>query len=162
LNEAILRQSPNQSCTVTYGRLELKPEGGARLTLSVGGHPLPLVLRADGRVEPVGRPGALLGVLPEPDLADSTAELAPGDSLVLYTDGLTEAYAPGRIVKRAGLVAALQSCSGGSASAIASGIQQTVLGAGPAEPRDDIVLLVLRVPERRAAATPRQLATSAP
>jgi integral membrane sensor domain MASE1 len=162
LNDAILRQSPNQSCTVVYGQLELKPADGVRLTLSVGGHPLPLVLRADGRVEQVGRPGTLLGVLPEPELADSSAELAPGDSLVLYTDGLTEAYAPGRIVKRAALVAALQSCGGRSASAIASSIQQTVLGAGPAEPRDDIVLLVLRVPERRAAAKPRQLAVSAP
>ena len=122
------------------------------MTLSVGGHPLPLVLRADGGVEQVGHPGTMLGVLPEPELADHTADLAPGDALILYTDGLTDAYAPGRIVKRAGLVAALESCAGQSATEIASGLQEAALGGGGnAEPRDDVVLLVLRVPERRAA-----------
>ena len=155
LNDAIRRQSPDQSCTVACGRLDVDGADGAQVTLSVGGHPLPLVLRADGRVEPVGRPGTMLGVLPDPELADQTASLAPGDALVLYTDGLTDAYAPGRIVKRAGLVAALESCARRSATEIASGLQEAVLGGGAGEPRDDIVLLVLRVPERRARAYPR-------
>jgi integral membrane sensor domain MASE1 len=155
LNDAIRRQSPEQSCTVACGRLEVDGVNGARVTLSVGGHPLPLVLRADGRVEPLGQPGTMLGVLPDPQLADQTADLAPGDALVLYTDGLTDAYAPGRIVKRAGLVAALESCAGRSATEIASGIQEAVLGVVEAEPRDDIVLLVLRIPERRAGPHPR-------
>jgi integral membrane sensor domain MASE1 len=155
LNDAILRQAPDQSCTVACGRIDLKPVNGARLTLSVGGHPLPLVLRADGSVEQIGQPGTMLGVLPDPDLADHTADLAPGDALILYTDGLTDAYAPGRIVKRAGLVAALESCAGRSATEIATGLQEAVLGARKAEPRDDIVLLVLRVQERSAGANPR-------
>ncbi len=150
LNDAILRQSPDQSCTVACGRIDLKPADGARVTLSMGGHPLPLVLRAGGWVEQVGQPGTMLGVLPEPELADHTADLAPGDALILYTDGLTDAYAPGRIVKRAGLVAALESCAGRSATKIASGLEEAVFGAGEAEPRDDIVLLVLRVRERPA------------
>jgi serine phosphatase RsbU (regulator of sigma subunit) len=155
LNDAIRRQSPDQSCTVACGRLDVDGADGAQVTLSVGGHPLPLVLRADGRVEPVGQTGTMLGVLPDPELADQTASLAPGDALVLYTDGLTDAYAPGRIVKRAGLVAALESCARSSATEIASGLQDAVLGGGAGEPRDDIVLLVLRVPERRARAYPR-------
>jgi integral membrane sensor domain MASE1/serine phosphatase RsbU (regulator of sigma subunit) len=154
LNDAIRRQSPDQSCTVACGRIDLKPADGARVTLAVGGHPLPLVLRADGWVEPVGEPGTMLGVLPHPRLADHSADLAPGDTLILYTDGLTDAYAPGRIVKRAGLVAALESCAGRSAMEIASGLKEAVLGAGEAEPRDDIVLLVLRVRKGPAAANP--------
>jgi hypothetical protein len=155
LNDAILRQSPEQSCTVVCGRIDLKQADGARVTLSVGGHPLPLVLRADGVVEQLGRPGTLLGVLPDPDLADHTADLAPGDALILYTDGLTDAYAPGRIVKRAGLVAALESCAGRSANEIAGGLEATILGPGEgAEPRDDIVLLVLRVAPSAGANPP--------
>ena len=124
------------------------------MTLSVGGHPLPLALRADGRVESLGKPGTLLGFVPNPELADYAAELAPGDALILYTDGLTDADAPGRILKRAELVAALQSCTGGGAEAIASGLQAAALGGRADEPRDDIALLVLRVPavERMAPA----------
>jgi serine phosphatase RsbU (regulator of sigma subunit) len=155
LNDAIRRQSPNQFCTVACGRLDINGADGARLTVALGGHPLPLILRADGRVEPVGQPGTLLGVLPDPQLADESAELAPGDALVLYTDGLTDAYAPGRIVKRASLVSALASCAGRSASEIASGLHETLLGRSQAEPRDDVVLLVLRIPERREGAHPR-------
>jgi len=154
LNDAIRRQSPDQSCTAACGRIDLTPADGARVTFSVGGHPLPLVLPAGGWVDQVGQPGTLLGVLPDPELADHTADLAPGDALVLYTDGLTDAYAPGRIVKRAGLVAALESCAGRSATEIASGIQESVLGERT-EPRDDIVLLVLRVQERPGGANPR-------
>jgi integral membrane sensor domain MASE1/serine phosphatase RsbU (regulator of sigma subunit) len=145
LNDAILRQSPDQFCTVAYGRLELRGPEGVRVTLSVGGHPLPLVLRADGQVEPVGQPGSLLGVLPRPELADYSADLEAGDALVFYTDGLTEAYAPARIVKRAGLVAALQSCDDQNAAGIVRGVEAAALGDGGGEPRDDIVLLVLRV-----------------
>lgn len=151
LNEAILGQAPEQSCTAAYGRLEPGPGGGARMTLSIGGHPLPLVLRAHGAVEPVGQPGSLLGVRPDPKLMDYTAQLAPGDALVFYTDGLTEAYAPGRILKRVELVAALQSCLGRNAPGIASGLQEASRRGRTMESRNGIVFLVLRVPERRAA-----------
>jgi integral membrane sensor domain MASE1 len=154
LNDAILRQSPDQSCTVACGRIDVTPQNGARVTLALGGHPLPLVLRANGRVEQVGQPGTLLGVLPDPKLADDSSELSPGDALILYTDGLTDAYAPARIVKRAGLIAALESCAGRNATEIASGVQNAVLGTAEAEPRDDIVLLVLRVPAPRSPGNP--------
>src|SRR5205085_7013547 len=70
--------------------LETSPSG-ARLVLACAGHPAPLVLRADGRVEPVGFAGSLLGVFDEIDLRATEVELEPGDLLVLYTDGVIEA-----------------------------------------------------------------------
>jgi serine phosphatase RsbU (regulator of sigma subunit) len=145
LNEALRRQAPGETCTVAYARLELNRRRGARVALALGGHPLPLVLGSDGRVEQVGRTGTLLGALPDPKLTDYTMELEPGDTLVLYSDGLTDAYAPDRVVPPAELVAALESSAGRSARGIATGIQERLLDDRAREPRDDIVVLVLRV-----------------
>ena len=147
LNDAILRQSPDQSCTVAYSRLELDGAApGARVTMATGGHPLPFVLRCDGAVEHVGIPALVLGVEPGVELHDDAVHLGPGDALVLYTDGLTDAYAPRRIVTPDELAATLRSCSGRSAAGIATGLRDSVLDAAAGEPRDDILLFVLRVP----------------
>jgi integral membrane sensor domain MASE1 len=145
LNDAVLRESPGQTCTVVYARIDLHQRDRSRVVLSVGGHPPPLVLRYDGTVEPVGR-GNLLGVSDDPELADYGVDLAPGDALVLHTDGLTDAT-PGRVVSAAELSVALASCAGQSARGIVHGLERMVLpGDGAAEPRDDIVVLVLRIP----------------
>jgi integral membrane sensor domain MASE1 len=147
LNDAIMRQSPDQSCTVAYARFELDGGAGARMTLAIGGHPLPLLLRGDGTVEAVGRPGTLLGVLPDPKVADQVADLGPGDALLLYTDGLTDAYAPRRIVTPAQLSATLGSCAGRSADEIVAGIREAILDPVSGEPRDDIIVFAIRVPD---------------
>ncbi len=145
LNDAVLRESPGPTCTVVYACIDLNQGGRSRVVLSVGGHPPPLVLRSDGSVEPVGR-GGLLGVSEDPELADYGVDLAPGDALVLHTDGLTDAT-PGRVVSAAELSVALASCAGESARGIVQGLERMVLpGDGATEPRDDIVVLVLRIP----------------
>jgi serine phosphatase RsbU (regulator of sigma subunit) len=147
LNGALLRQrSRGEFCTVAYARLE-RNGAGARLRLTTAGHPLPLVLRADGRVEPVGRPGTLLGVTRSPDLPEATVELAPGEALFLYTDGLTDAYAPRRVVTMPDLTAILERCAGLDATSIVAGVESSLLALDGVEPRDDIALVVLRVPE---------------
>jgi integral membrane sensor domain MASE1 len=145
LNDAVLRQSPARTCTVAYARIELdRVGGGSQVILAVGGHPPPLVLRSDGTVEAVGR-GMLLGVSADPDLVDYRVDLAPGDALVLHTDGLTDAYA-GQVVSADELSSALRACAGRSARGIVQGIEGAILPSDGAEPRDDIVLLVLRLP----------------
>jgi integral membrane sensor domain MASE1 len=151
LNDAILRQTAGQSCTVAYSRLELGDAGRARVTLSSGGHPLPLILRAYGGVELAGAPGMVLGVRPDPLLEDDVVDLAAGDALAFYTDGLTDAHAPAHVVSVQDLAIALRECAGLNASEIARKLTRTVLDRGPGDPRDDILLFVLRIPPLRAA-----------
>jgi PAS domain S-box-containing protein len=154
LNQAVMQQrTDHMFCTVCYVRL--KPdEGGARLTVCAAGHPLPLVLRADGSVETAGVPGALLGIFPDPELTDSVVDLCPGDALVLFTDGvLEERRKNGEIFGRERLASILASCSGKNARAIAEAIESAVVGFAPEAPRDDVALLVVRV---KGASTSRR------
>ncbi|MFD5006504.1 PP2C family protein-serine/threonine phosphatase [Streptomyces mutabilis] len=80
-------------CTTIFGTLEPHPTTGeATVRIASGGHPPALVLRADGRADYLSTPGGLLvGVLPTAPFTAATTTLGPGDALVLYTDGLTEA-----------------------------------------------------------------------
>jgi integral membrane sensor domain MASE1/anti-sigma regulatory factor (Ser/Thr protein kinase) len=147
LNDAILRQrAPHEFCSVAFARLERNGARGMRATVSNGGHPLPLLLRADGSVQAIGPYGTLLGIIAEPTLSDTTVQLGAGDALLLYTDGLTDAHAPQRIVTHAELISALAGCAGRSAPEITREMARTIIGEGEGEPRDDIALLVLRVP----------------
>jgi phosphoserine phosphatase RsbU/P len=82
--------------TLIYGIYD--PRSG-EVVLSSGGHPMPLLRRADGQVEEIAvHTGRLLGYeAASAGLADTTLKLARGETLILYTDGFTEAYAPGRV-----------------------------------------------------------------
>jgi PAS domain S-box-containing protein len=145
LNDAILREIGDERfCTVCCIRVRPSADG-FRITVSSGGHPLPLVLRADGSVESAGRPSLLLGVLPEVDPTDHALDLWPGDAIVLYTDGVVEedrqAIEPGTLR----LARIVQGCAGKDAAAIAAAIEHSVVELGPEAPRDDFAVLVLRV-----------------
>jgi serine phosphatase RsbU (regulator of sigma subunit) len=130
-------------CTVAYCRFERR-EQGARMQLSCGGHPLPLVLRRSGTVEPVGRLGTLLGADVEPVLTDVAVDLAPGELVVLYTDGVTEVRA-GReeIFGHRDLAELLGRCTGLTPDAVAQRVHDAVLEAAGGRPRDDIAILVV-------------------
>ncbi|WP_328777204.1 SpoIIE family protein phosphatase [Streptomyces goshikiensis] len=80
-------------CTAIFGTLEPDPgTGQVTVRLASGGHPPALVLRADGTADFLPTPGGLLiGILPNAPFAPATTTLGPGDTLLLYTDGLTEA-----------------------------------------------------------------------
>ena len=148
LNEALLRQRDDRRfCTVAYAYLE-KLDRGARAGISTGGHPLPLVLRADGSVEPVGAPGTLLGIVDDPNLEDHMVTLEPGDSLVFYTDGVIESRPDSSGVldeRRLGELVA--TCAGSGPDAIAARIEDAAVMSQNGRPRDDIAVLVLRVTE---------------
>jgi PAS domain S-box-containing protein len=87
-----LRRQPTGAdlCTVCLVLLE-RVGAHARLTVTLAGHPRPLLIDAAGGATQVGAPGTLLGVLEELKINEVELELAAGETLLLYTDGLTEA-----------------------------------------------------------------------
>jgi PAS domain S-box-containing protein len=145
LNEAMtLQPADDRFCTVAYASLRPTELGSVRLTLGVGGHPLPLLLRADGSVETAGRPGTLIGFVPDPEVVDETVDLQPGDSLVLYTDGVSEARSEGGLFGEERLEDLVRSCSGLDAAAIAERIENEVIEFREDGTSDDLAVLVLR------------------
>jgi PAS domain S-box-containing protein len=108
LNDAILAQRADfRFCTLACVQLDLERHAQPTLQLSVGGHPAPLLVRADGAARPLDISGTLLGVVPDPVLDELQVALQPGDRIVLYTDGLLEAHAPQRILAPEDLAARL-------------------------------------------------------
>ena len=91
LNQAMLGDNSDRPfLTACLVFVDIHATGGIA-TVTVAGHPLPLLRSADGTVSSVGVPGDLLGVVSSPDFASCRVELRPGDTLLLYTDGFTEA-----------------------------------------------------------------------
>jgi serine phosphatase RsbU (regulator of sigma subunit) len=141
MHKALRDQSGERFCTVAYAHLRVG-DGRIALELACGGHPLPLVMHPDGRVEPVGRLGTLLGSDIDPALTDVGVELERGDVLVLYTDGVTEVRRRRReVFGHRELVALLQRCAGLPPDAVASRIEAAVITASQGRLRDDVAIL---------------------
>ncbi|MFC4065352.1 PP2C family protein-serine/threonine phosphatase [Actinoplanes subglobosus] len=152
LNEALL-QSARQPrfVTMVVGSVTRADHGRVRLELASGGHPAPLVLRADGRVEEVPTSGTLIGVLPRTVVRPASAELAPGELCLLYSDGLTEARGGPAGTEQFGedrLHQALAECRGMPAAATLDRIRQLVSDWVHGGGSDDIAMLAVRAPAR--------------
>ena len=146
LHESISSEhSDLRFCTAALARIQgpSNGRGPARITVSLGGHPLPLVLRENGRVDAIGEPGTLLGALPSPVLEDVEATLAVGDALILYTDGLLDVRDRSTKDDPDWLARHLADAAGRSADEIAEHLSKAAIEGHGAEPRDDIAILVL-------------------
>jgi serine phosphatase RsbU (regulator of sigma subunit) len=135
-------------CTVLVGAAQPTSRAGdARgvdLILCSGGHPLPLVGRNVGRVEPVGVHGTLLGVTDDVSLTDTVVHLDPGEALVCYTDGLIDRRSGRRAFGEEGVVKALYQGKGLPAPELASMIESEAVAFIDSEPTDDMAVLTLR------------------
>lgn len=121
--------------------------GRAALTFCNAGHPPPLLIHADGSMDELGQPDILLGVLPEPAFTEHTVALRPGDILVLTTDGVTEARSSSAgLYGQDGLRACLTAHAGLHPQALANAIVEDVQKFSDTAVRDDIAVLVLRIP----------------
>jgi integral membrane sensor domain MASE1/anti-sigma regulatory factor (Ser/Thr protein kinase) len=143
LNAAILAQRDDQRF-MTVALAHVNADGGEHgVTVSNGGHPLPLIVRADGEVSEVGAPGTLLGIYPNPRLANYRVEMRPGDALVLFTDGLSERR-DAAVEQTKRIRETLRSTAGADAARIAESLKRIMPTRD--EVTDDVAVLVLRRP----------------
>jgi phosphoserine phosphatase RsbU/P len=145
LHETLLRYHPDHFCTALFCLLEHRPEG-IRFTVASGGHHLPLRLRSGASFEALGETGTILGMLDTPMLTDSTTYLMPGDVVVLYTDGVTEARRDGDFFDDEGLRAAVDGAATLGAQQIADAIVSTAVEFQQGQVKDDIAVVVIKVP----------------
>ena len=142
LNDALLRHELDERfCTAAYALVHPGPEG-ATVRLCSAGHPPALVVRGDGRAVPVGAAGMALGIAADPPLRDADVRLAPGEKLVFYTDGVTEARVGSRMMGVAGLADVLATTA--RADALRTGEQVYRAASSAGGVHDDIAVLVLR------------------
>ncbi|MET9769450.1 ATP-binding SpoIIE family protein phosphatase [Streptomyces sp. NPDC006415] len=130
--------------SLLYGEVVPLPHGGVRCTVASAGHPLPLLLRPDGTVRPAAEPQVLLGVVEDVAYESQVFDLAPGDTLLCVTDGVTERRSgPLMFDDGDGLARVLAGCAGLPAEATAERIRRAVHEFAEQPPDDDVALLVL-------------------
>ncbi len=149
LNHALLHDAePRRLCTAVCVRVQPEdgPDGAAaQLTVTSAGHPLPLRVRPDGRLDEVGAPGTLLGAFEPGHWHDVRERLGPGESIVLYTDGVTDARGQADRFGSERLERVVAAGAGEPADTVATQVDDALIDFQGQEPqRDDIALLVLR------------------
>ena len=143
LNDALLGRDSG-TCTAVYGQLRPEP-GAAELVLATAGHPPPLLLRADGRVEDLTTRGILLGAVEAPALEQRTERLGPGDLVLLYTDGATDVRTSSGLLGDGPLRHELTACAGCTAQVVVDRIAAAIRRAQDGRLDDDLALLAVRV-----------------
>jgi serine phosphatase RsbU (regulator of sigma subunit)/anti-sigma regulatory factor (Ser/Thr protein kinase)/uncharacterized protein YigA (DUF484 family) len=138
-------------CTVLFAVIE--PDLlGAQLTVAIGGHHLPLLHRPGEGVAPIGTAGSALGLFDDPEISDHTSRLNPGDTLVLFTDGVIEARDPaGEQVREGFLEGIVAEHADAGPAAIGAAVERSVLELGGGRARDDMAVLVIGVGRRDVA-----------
>lgn len=144
LNDVVLQQGTERFLTAVVARLTREGDGWDVEVVS-GGHPPPLLVR-DGRPEALSLPGTLVGVVVDPDVEAHRLRLGPGDRLLLYTDGVTEARGEGGFFGDRRLLTAAG--RPGSAADLVDGLLAEVLDFQENLASDDIAVLAVRVPDR--------------
>ncbi|WP_309227271.1 PP2C family protein-serine/threonine phosphatase [Micromonospora thermarum] len=136
----------SQFTTLLLGTLDREPDGGLRTTIAGGGHPSPLLVRPDGTVEPVPVGGMPVGALAAARFGQATVRLAPGELLLAYSDGVTEARGGPRDAEMFGegrLGRALAAAAGLPPAALVDRLLQLVDEWAGGQRQDDIAMLAV-------------------
>ena len=142
-NRTLRDQRSERYCTAAIARLVPAEGGRWTATIATGGHPYPLHIRP-GEATPTGCPGSLVGALESVSFGDVTLDLVPGDVLLLYTDGVTEARRQRAFYGDERLRTVAAPC--GTAEAVVDAVLHDVLEYQDQRTSDDVVLVAIGVP----------------
>ena len=144
VHDAMARHQPDRFCTALL--LDVTPTpAGADVTVAAGGHDLPVL--TDGRTSRrVGTPGTILGMVPTSDVSDAAVQLGPAETLVMYTDGVSEARRGDEFFDEERVEATITDLAArGTAAEVASGLADAAVSFQEGDPRDDIAVVALKV-----------------
>lgn len=147
VNQTLLATGRSRFASLVVGSLTARGADTMRLALGSGGHPSPLVLRGDGRVEEVVIPGMLVGVTANAKFGQEFVELRRGDICLLYTDGISEARggpSGDEMYGESRLHELLSSCVGLPMDAILAKVDASVREWLGGNDHDDIALLAIQ------------------
>ncbi len=151
-DEAVVAMHPDILATAALARLE-RSGTGFLLRWASAGHPVPLVVSPDGEVTLLGGTigDLLIGVDPAAVRSESVTTLAPGDTVLLYTDGLVERRDATFDAGTARLVAAARDLAPRPLEEFCDAVLDRMLGGTP---QDDVALVALRVDDAPGGPTP--------
>jgi serine phosphatase RsbU (regulator of sigma subunit) len=144
LNETLVERGGGKYCTLAMAAVARGSQGQLDLTLFLAGHDRPVLVGADGKATFVGAPGTALGLLPQVKSPSHGVSLAPGDTMVFYTDGVTERRRGAELFGIERLRSAAGTLAGFDAAAVATRLRAAAMAFSPEPPRDDIAILALR------------------
>jgi PAS domain S-box-containing protein len=139
--DEVLHEQPFSPVTLVCARLRETADGAA-VELASGGHPLPLLVDRDGAVRSVGQPGVVLGAIEDGSWNEDCFVLAPGETLLFYSDGATDA--PG-VGERFGEPRLERAAAGpGDPAALVARIDRAIDGFQDEREGDDRALLAIQ------------------
>ena len=137
--------SEGEGTFVTAVCARVRPDGDRlQMDLAAAGHPEPFIVRADGRLEKVQVGGTVLGIFEDNEYVDVTVDLEPGDTCLLYTDGVLEAPGHSDRFGEDRLRAALSGLPGNQVTALVERVALAVSEHLGDRPHDDIAILAIQ------------------
>ncbi|MER5966409.1 SpoIIE family protein phosphatase [Streptomyces sp. NPDC002057] len=152
LNKALLNSHHTRFATLVLASAVRRGDE-VDLKLTSGGHPAPLIIRADGTVEETDTHGTLVGAMPSVSAHTAAVTLAPGESCVLYTDGITEAKGGPMgdvLFGEERLARALAGCAGMPAEGIVEHVLMLAAEWLGGRRHDDMAVVVIAAPRAHA------------
>jgi phosphoserine phosphatase RsbU/P len=144
INETLVERGAGRYCTLCMAAVALGQLQRVEVELHLAGHDRPVLVGGDGGASFVGTPGTALGLLEKVATPSQDVILRPGETLVFYTDGVTERRRGTELFGIERLRAAAGELAGYGADVVAARLRSAALGFSAEPPRDDIAILAIR------------------